>query len=162
MNFKNSQGVYFTKGLFFETATTKDSIVYTLKNDSHLGYPSLYRLYLQTRDPTDYKFANEHLGGWEHFTVLCDCEWFKPYITAWRRELAALLASEAFERLATIAVSNTGQIGYTCNRYLLERAEMAAGASKRKKATHVAPEDKTQEKAFMARIEADYERMTKQ
>jgi hypothetical protein len=94
-------------------------VVYTLKNEDHEGYPSLYRLYMETADPTEYRFACEHLDGWEHWETLSECAWFKPYITAWRRELDVRIKSLSLSRILQTA-SGGGRDAFQAGKYLLE------------------------------------------
>lgn len=119
--FKNSVGARYLRGLFFEeTLADKSSVVYTLKDRDHEGYPSLYRLYMETGDPTEWKFATQHLDGWEHWERLCESPWFKPYVERWRRELHLRISSDSLARI--MAESKTNSRGsFTANRYLLER-----------------------------------------
>lgn len=94
--FRNSSNTRYLQGLFFEqTSADKGTVLYTLKDEDHMGYPSLYQRYMAVSDPTEYRFAQEWLDGWEHWEALCNCSWFKPYVTRWRRELALKIKSEA-------------------------------------------------------------------
>lgn len=130
LRFKNAQGVRFLKALFFEeTLADKANVVYTLKDQDHEGYPSLYRLYMETGDPTEWKFANAHLDGWDHWQNLCECTWFKPYVARWRKELSLRIASEALTRIMAEA-KTASRNAFTANRFLLEGWE-AKGESKR-------------------------------
>jgi hypothetical protein len=119
-SFKASNGQYFLLGLFFEkTNADKSSVVYTLKDEDHLGYPSLYRLYMETNDPTEYQFSINHLGGWSHWEELSKCVWFQPYVQRWRRELSIKLKSEALARISQTA-KGPGKEAFAANKYLIE------------------------------------------
>jgi hypothetical protein len=119
--FRNETNSRYTKGLFYEqTLSDKSSVVYTLKDHDHQGYPSLYRLYMETNDPTEYRFATEHLDGWEHWEMLCSCTWFQPYVSRWRHELELRMKSEALARIMREARTNSKE-SFTANRYLLEK-----------------------------------------
>jgi hypothetical protein len=114
-------GTFLTKGLFFETTLAdKSSVVYTLKDDPHEGFPSLYRLYMETKDPTEWKFANAHLGGWRHWELLCESEWFKPYVERWRKELELAIKSEALARIMATGRSSSKE-AFTANRFIVEK-----------------------------------------
>ena len=120
-SFTNSVGAALLRGLFYEeTGADKASVVYTLKDQDHEGYPSLYRLYMETGDPTEWKFATQHLNGWKHWERLCDADWFKSYIDRWRRELQLRIASDSLARIMAEA-KTTSRDSFTANRYLLER-----------------------------------------
>jgi hypothetical protein len=104
-------------------------VVYTLKDQDHLGYPSLYRLYMETNDPTEWKFSQAHLDGWEHWEMLCGCSWFAPYVERWRKELQLRIASAALARIMAESKTNSKE-SFTANRYLLERGWMPKDSSK--------------------------------
>ena len=119
--FHNSSGKFYTKALFYEqTLADKASVVYTLKDRDHKGYDSLYRLYMDYDDLTEYEFAHAHLGGWEHWKLLCECSWFKPYIARWREELHLRHAAMALRQVKRIASTNDNG-SMAANRYLLEK-----------------------------------------
>lgn len=119
--FKSSLGHFILRGLFFEeTLADKSGVVYTLKDKDHEGFPSMYRLYMETGDPTEWKFANSYLDGWEHWERLNQCNWFKPYVERWRRELHLRIASESLVRIMAESKTNSRE-SFTANKYLLER-----------------------------------------
>jgi hypothetical protein len=98
----------------------KSSCVYTLKNEDHLGYPSLYRLYMEANDPTEYKFAIEHLDGWDHWEQLCQCSWFQNYLNKWRRELEVRFKSRAVADLITLA-KDSPKDAVQINKFLVSK-----------------------------------------
>lgn len=121
MSFKSSNGNVYLKGLFFEeTGADKSTVVYSLKDQDHEGYPSLYRLYMEANDPTEWTFSQKYLDGWDHWERLCQCTWFTPYVTRWRKELQLRLASAALARIISESKTNSKE-SFTANRYLLER-----------------------------------------
>lgn len=106
--FRIDTGQRLLRGLFYETTLAdKTGVVYTLKDRDHLGYPSLYRLYMETDDPTEYVFATTHLESWDHWERLCKCTWFKPYVTRWRRELELRTRARALAQIKTAASAGT-------------------------------------------------------
>lgn len=119
--YKNKSGQLLLKALFYETTLAdKSSVVYTLKEQEHLGYPSLYLLYMEENDPTEYKFATKHLYGWSHWESLTECNWFKPYVDAWRKELDVRLKSQSLARIMSEAKTG-GRDAFASNKYLLEK-----------------------------------------
>lgn len=119
--FKNHQNVRYLQALFFEQAgADKSKVVYTLKDDDHEGYPSLYRLYLAAGDITEYNFATAYLDGWEHWEMLCDCSWFKPYISRWRRELELKIRSEALAEIINESKSGSRN-AFAAQKFLVTR-----------------------------------------
>lgn len=117
--FKNGSGVLMTRGLFLETAASKDYVLYTLRDDESRGYPSLRRLYLECSDPTEYTFANTYFENWEHWEALCSTDWFKPYVDSFRRELSVKLRAEALAQIRDVAKSS-GRESFQANKYLLD------------------------------------------
>lgn len=130
--FRNPMGRRYLRALFFEeVGEDKSTVVYTLKREDHLGYPSLYRLYMETADPTEYRFARDHLDGWSHWKELSEADWFAPYIDEWRLELEVRLRSTALARILDEATSNTSNNAYHANKYLLEGSWKPKESSKR-------------------------------
>lgn len=119
---KTDQGVYYTKSLFYETVSSEDKphVQYTLKQEDHNGYPSLRKLYLEEMDPTEYRFANKYLGGWDHFTKLKESDWFMEYLENWREELEVKLKSLAYERVMNEAQNELSKNKLLANKYLIE------------------------------------------
>lgn len=129
--FKNNSGVYYTNALFWERTLDKSTAVYTLKENDHNGYPSLYKGYMDANDPTEYRFALQYLDGWQHWETLCDCSWFKPYLSRWRRELELRTRSEALLRVREVAANTTAKDSLTANRFLLQGGWKEAPTTKR-------------------------------
>lgn len=132
--FKNDSGTWYTKALFYETTLAdKSTVVFTLKDEDHMGYPSLYRLYMECDDPTGYLCAITHLGGWEHWLKLKECDWFKEKLDRWNEELEVKLRAYALMRLVKEA-SNVGSKNYTeINKMLLNRGWILDEGGKRKR-----------------------------
>lgn len=120
-NFKNSIGHWITRGLFYEQAPEKTFVCYTLKEHDHEGYESLRRLYLECDDPTEYTFAVTHLGGWEHWKKLLECDWFQPHIESWREELEIRTRAQALVRLKQAAANKEDKSSFQANKYLLDK-----------------------------------------
>lgn len=155
--FRNASGTRYTKGLFYEqTLEDKSTVVYTLKDEDHKGFPSLYKLYLEEEDTTEYTFANKYLDGWEHWKQISECTWFKPYIARWREELNLKLAARSLLKIKEMA-RGQGRDSYVANTYLLERKwETKSEKSKagrptkeaiKQEATRILMEDKDIEEA---------------
>lgn len=118
--FKNDHGAYLLRALFFETTgADKETVVYTLKDEDHEGYKSLYLLYLACNDLTEYEFANTYLGGWDHWTKLSGCSWFKPYLSRWREELKLKHKAEALKRIIAESRSSSRN-AFTANKFLVK------------------------------------------
>ena len=118
--FKNSSGAFLLRAMFFETTLAdKSQVVYTLKDEDHEGFPSLYKLYLSCSDLTEYEFANQHLGGWDHWLKLQECGWFKPYLQRWRQELILKHKAEALKRVISEARSSSRN-AFAANKFLVQ------------------------------------------
>ncbi len=118
-DFRIHTGQRKLRGLFYETTLAdKAGVVYTLKDRDHEGYPSLYRLYMEADDPTEYTFAVANLDSWDHWEMLCKCSWFKPYVTRWRRELEVRAKAKALLAIKAVAASETKE-AYQANKFLV-------------------------------------------
>lgn len=118
--FRNAYGQRYLRTLFYETTLAdKTGVVYTLKDRDHEGYPSLYRLYMESDDPTEYSFAISNLDGWDHWETLCECTWFKPYITRWRRELEIRAKARALLAIKALAADPTSKEHYQASKFLI-------------------------------------------
>jgi predicted DNA-binding protein len=119
--FKNLTGMHLTRQLFYETTNSdKSTVLFTLKDKDHHGFPSLYRLYMETNDPTEWRFATTYLDNWSHWETLCACAWFKDYLYRWRKELELRLKSENLARLMALASSSSREAS-TASKYLIEK-----------------------------------------
>lgn len=103
--FKDSMGRYRTLSLFYETNTSAETPVFTLKPKDTHNYISMKRLYLEYADPTEYSFAIAVLGSWEHWQRLSNCDWFQKHVVEWRDELEVKLRSEAITEMRDLAMS---------------------------------------------------------
>lgn len=107
------------RNLFFETVgADKHGVVYTLKERDHEGFPSLYRLYMEVDDPTEYTFATQHLDSWDHWETLCECNWFKPYVSRWRRELEIRTKAKALVKIKAVSESDAKE-AYQAHKFLV-------------------------------------------
>jgi hypothetical protein len=113
--------------LFFETTlpdTRVEATIYSLKQEDHLVnnklYLSFHRLYLELEDITEYEFAKKYLHSYEHWEMLCKCNWFKPHLALMRRELDLKLRAKALRKIQSLAKSNDKD-SFAANKYLLEK-----------------------------------------
>lgn len=116
--FKDNHNRWRTQSLFREKGYA-DEALYTMKEEDHKGLPSFRRLYLEISDPTEYKVANELLGGWAHLQALCGSKWFTEYIAELRLELEVKLRSEAIVQLHKIMVAG-GKSTVPAARYFID------------------------------------------
>lgn len=129
-DFKNKNGVYLTRDLFIETAEhNPDQALYTLQPEEYKGYPSLYELYMDSNDATEYTFANTYLGGWEHWQKLCNSSFFKPYIEKWRAELEIKHRSIALAKIMETAKGN-GRDALQAAKYIADYSKIRPAGTK--------------------------------
>lgn len=129
--FKNDSGAFLLGALFYEqTLPDKSQVVYTLKDRDHLGYPSLYRLYMEADDPTEYNFAITHLDGWAHWERLIECTWFQPFVERWRRELEVRFRARSLMNIRSVANSE-GKEAYQANKFLVSGGWKEGGPKRR-------------------------------
>lgn len=154
------------------TLADKSTVLYTLKDHDHqvilkdgsdreVTYPSLRRLYLETDDPTEYLFYTTYLDGLAHWEELLRCEWFKPYISRWRKELELRLKSEALARIREAAKAGGKEV-LALNRYLVEKGwEPKDGQTKKGRPTKADILRAAHEQAFTNnQVSSDFERLT--
>lgn len=120
--FVSENNNFLTKALFYETSFPhkRDKCLYTLKDIDYEGYLSLFKLYMEMRDITEYQFANKYFLSFSHWEHLCSLHWFKPYIERWRKELDLLIQAEALQRILIDAKSGS-KTSSTSNKYLLDK-----------------------------------------
>ena len=107
--YKDDQNRYLTRALFKETSDLmsrkKFSPEFTLKEHDIKGYKSMRALYLSYDDPTEYTFAIEVLGSWDHWQKLSNCTWFKDdYLEPWRFELEIKLRAQGINVMKGLAL----------------------------------------------------------
>ncbi len=117
--FRNDNNNLYARELFVEYNTKPEVCLYTLRDHDYRGFPSLKRLYLETRDATEYLFANQYLEGWAHWEALAKTAWLSPYVTVWRQELALLLEAEAIARMHVTA-TGTSKEAFAAQKYLAD------------------------------------------
>lgn len=116
--YRASNGVYYTKQLFYEFADSdKSYVLYTLKDQDHMGYPSLRRLYMEMEDHSEYQFATRYFAGWAHWKKLLRCPWFADYLSEFREELQIKSSASYLTAIRLKAIEGN----LAANKYLLEQ-----------------------------------------
>lgn len=121
--YTNNNGVRLLSSLFAEMCKTKEQrkgAYYTLKDYDYYDWKSLYLLYMQYADLSEYRFASECLADWQHWELLTNTGWFQPYVERWRKELYLSLQSEALRKVVDESRKPTRE-GLSAAKYLLER-----------------------------------------
>ena len=102
--FRDTRNRYLTKSLFVETRTDVCDPIFTLESKvDYDGLVSVYRLYMEADDPTEYVVAKRMLGDVQHWRALCEREFFIPYLEQWRDELQAKIKAESVEAIRRVA-----------------------------------------------------------
>lgn len=154
--FRNSKGMRLMSSLFLETSYADQSnCVYTLKDEDHRGLPSLYRLYMETEDLTEYEFANKYLDGYEHWTMICESNWFKKYIARWRKELELKIRGRALKVLQEIASDPSHKSASGVNQFLVKGGWKEAAGKGRPSKDDVKKAAK-EEADLKSRLEEDF------
>lgn len=92
-------------------------------------------------DPTEVKFAQECFESWDHWRLVMNASWFKPYIAKWREELELRIRSKALAAILEEAADRYSKFKYEANKYLL------SGQWKPKDAVGRPSKDKIKEEA---------------
>lgn len=110
----------YTKSLFLEESyEDRSNVLYTLKDFDHDGYPSLYRKYLEMGDLTEIEFARTYFESWEHWQMVAEASWFKPYIARWREEVTLAAQAQALSAIKEIAADKRNKDHFAANKILL-------------------------------------------
>ncbi len=114
VNMKDTQGRYRTRSLFKELIDNKTGskydYVYTLAQAK--------KIYLDTKDPTEYKAAMKLVGNWEHWMKLIITPLFLLHLIKWREEMEVMLRAEAIE---DIRIAAKTQKGFSAAKWLAEK-----------------------------------------
>jgi hypothetical protein len=94
--------------------------LYTLNDEDYGPYPSLKRLYMEMKDPTEILFAKEYFYSYQHW-LACTKNALKDWIEPVREELEILLQAEALQRMFTMADDEKSKNFYQANKLLLDK-----------------------------------------
>lgn len=124
VNYRNTNGVHLTKALFYEKTSDKSNVLYTLKDEDitidTLCYPSLYKLYMEMEDVTEFNFAKKYFENWEHWQILCSLSWFSFRAIRFRHDLELKLKSQALSYIISVSRSSNRD-AYGAAKYILEK-----------------------------------------
>jgi hypothetical protein len=97
-----------------------EAVVCRLGTGGEATYPSLYKLYMEMEDVTEWEFAMAYIGSWETWQNIVNAKWFQPIITRWRKELELKLKARHLKQIKELA-EGTGKDKLTANKYLLDK-----------------------------------------
>lgn len=123
--YRNDQNTRLLEALFFERANrpgvAKKHVLYTLKDEDHKGFPSLYRLYMETADPTEHYFASAYFENYDHWRMLTQSKWFKPHLDRWRNELEIKIRAKALAAIQRVADDIDDKNSFQANKFLINK-----------------------------------------
>ena len=127
---RSSNNIMKTEGLFWEMSTKFKNIpnrseptpVYSLKDYDHRGYPSMYRIYMDSA--TEYEAGIRLLGSWKHWKKLCRCQFFQTHLEEWREERQ--LREESMAKTALLNSVEEGNVS-AAKTILDEKKKKVAG-----------------------------------
>lgn len=158
--FKNEGGKWLTKGLFFELTmlSNRHLAVFTLKEEDHVvngtTYVSLKKLYMSCEDPTEWEFANRHLGGWQHWKALQETGDVAPHIESWREEKEVYYRSIGVKSLLASAEDGNFQ----ASKWLADKGWDEVKKRGRPSKQEIKKETEQQAKVKLA-VMSDYKRL---
>lgn len=136
--FRDGQNRMKSIGLFKETNTQfpKVEAPFTLED--------WHDVFIELRDPSEYKPAMALIGDWPHWQFLRSNGTLKPIMDSWCEELDALLKSEALEALQELAKGPTGS---SAAKWLAEHQyREKKGVGRPKKAVEEVPMSKDEQR----------------
>lgn len=120
--FRSSNGQRLTNALFYElNKRNPEQVLYSLKRYDN-RFPSLYLKYMELEDQTEYLMATTYFEDYEHWTMLCESYFFKPYIIKWRHELDLKIRSQALAVIREEARDPDSKNRFTANKILIDRS----------------------------------------
>lgn len=117
-----------TQSLFYENRYNSlgRTAYYNFKEVEWEGTVSMYRVYMNCH--SEYQAAFKILGSWRHWLELCNCDWFKEHIDAWRQEM--LIRDAAYGKAVLIKTTLAGSV--PAARVLYDEAKKQAPKAKQK------------------------------
>lgn len=87
--------------------------------DGLVSFPQTYLKYCR-EDPTEYTFATEVFGDWEHWQLVAKVKELKDPIEALRREVIVAIRAEGFKSVMS-EVKTSGRSAFTAAKWLAEK-----------------------------------------
>lgn len=116
-------GDFVTQSLFIEYTNNPKYSVFTLRRDGKEGYLNFSELFLSMTksDPTEYTFALDVFGSYDHWLAICANKTILPYIERLRKEREVLVKSEALRKIISEANDPKSKNHYAAAKYVLEK-----------------------------------------
>jgi len=106
---RDSRNHLSTKSLFVDVYLPSELIdklnkpYFTLREEDYGNFVSLYKIYMECDDPTEYNFALEVFGSFDYWNTICQAVFFQKHIKVWRSDLSARIRSKAAKLVKEIA-----------------------------------------------------------
>ena len=104
---KDKLGRYRTMSLFreFYLQEKGQDPIWCLKDDDPQGtLPSLKKFYMEVSDPTEYEFAMQAFGSWQHWLKIKSARAIQKFVEDWPIELEVKLRSEGIRAVTEEAL----------------------------------------------------------
>ena len=157
----SSTGKRLIRQLFIENRNIGDNDValYTMhrEDETYEGkfYPSLYKLYIATRDITEARFVSDYLYDWEQWNDLASSATYKDEIARWRVELKALILGSLVDCLIDDARSDS-KSSKSSAKFLVDKLSKN---TKGRPTTAVIPTSEEKTHTLVSEIEKDIKRL---
>ena len=130
---KDKLGRYRTMSLFREFYLNEEGSdlepVYCLKDEDPQGkLPSLKQMYMEIGDPTEYEFAIQAFGSYQHWLKIKNARAIKKFVEDWPIELEVKLRSEGIRSVVDEALN--GKSKFNAAKFLA-KGEWKESHSKR-------------------------------
>lgn len=158
--FKDKRNQWLTRALFFEYSHPGITPIFTMKDDDYKGYKSLKKIYLAYDHipEFEYEFANEVLGGWEHWERLQASPDINRHIESWKKEKDIQLRAEAIRNVIRTARSadkaSLQAARYLADKGYLEKADGRGRPSKSEREARL-----KEDKAVIKEVDEDLKRL---
>lgn len=119
---------------------------------------SIYLLYLEEEDVTEYEFACKYFNDYTHWVRLTKCNWFKPFLTEMREALMLKLKARALRGIAHIAGDSSSKSQLQALRYMADKGYIDKATKGRPSKEAVAEEAKLLADERQ-RLEEEFERI---
>ena len=117
---RGANGKPYMKALFSEFCKPEERdtiMVFNLSTEDKEDSLSLHNIYISYSDPTEYQFAIEVFGSYDHWKMISESVKMKPFVAKWREELEVKLRSEAIRE--TISKSKI-EAGFAATKWIAE------------------------------------------
>lgn len=162
---KAANGIIRTNSLFYELSyTDTTAVIFTLKDEdievngkTYVSLSSLYRS-MVPHDPTEYEFSQEIFGYWDVWESIKNSTLLKPHVDRWRKEVEVKVKSAAIRAIAK-EMTTEGKNSFQAAKLLLDRGWLDQETTSKAKAKLKQKEEEELNKAAMAQVSDDAERL---